>query len=139
MSAARTVALVAGLGALAYYLFRDNLSYALSPQTTPGAQPEPQPASSPVATPALSLRDILLAAVRNDVFFADGVDSYDRWAYYYHQITGRQAPDPAIARPGADRAEPITVDQFLYAVQSAGLSGVAQVSGIALRRTWGDL
>ncbi len=130
----RTLLFLAGGGALAYYLFRDQISFAFGQNTaaTPPAAPE---TSNTPAPPGPTLREQLAAATRGDAFFAGGAANYDHWTYYYNRTAqGIAKPAPAFeaARPGADRAEAINLDQFLAALQSTGT-----LSGFVRRRAWG--
>ena len=129
-------ALVAGAGLLAYYLFRDQIKFAISGETTDTekpaeGQPDDEPAGQP-PTPPSTTKSLVWERARAEAS-KTGKLGFDAWNFYYHQTPqGAAHPAPAIETvfPGIDRATPMTIDEWWAGVSQHGLSGIR-------RRAWG--
>jgi len=147
-------ALIAAAAYLIYrYVLKDGLfgggTTPTIPTPLPGTQPVTQPpaippggttVTTPVA-PAIRVNDALLiaAALGTPGFVADartaGVKlNSDQWNYYRAQ-GGGTVPNVDIF-PEGDRAALMTIDQYLEARHSHGLSGLAGLNGPS---GWGTL
>jgi hypothetical protein len=122
---------------------------ASSPPPTPPATPTPATSMAPPpSTMPISLTPAPLAPVSRDALIAAAGGpavtlDVDQWVYYYSKITGQQVSGAQVltlltttGQSASDRAKAITVDQFLAALPTAGLSGFGALPRLA-RASWG--
>lgn len=90
-----------------------------------GTSLPPAPAST------AGLRAQLVAAAQGNLFMVDGKLNGDQWNYYRNQLAPPEltAAQMLQAFPNGMGQQLMTVDQFLAALNSAGLSGVYGVGG----------
>ena len=120
-----------------YLLFRDQINFLLTgttadatPATTTSTTPA-TPAATPEASASLAtVKEKMRQAAATDVFFANGLGTWDHWNYYYSQFRGVDAPGPA----DGDHDRKISLDEFIAPITSQGLSGLSRS---AARRAWG--
>jgi hypothetical protein len=91
---------------------------ATQPATTQQPAAVTQPTQAQVTT-----RGLLLAASSGDPAIVSGTANYHVWGFYYNQVRGVPAPAPENVAMG-DGMRRITVDEFLAAIATAGMSGL---------------
>lgn len=153
------IALIGGAGYLGYnYLVNSGMwaswfggsTTAIPPQSLPITTPAssttpasttPASAGSPAPAPLAPVsRAALIAAAGGPA----ATLTVDQWLYYYQQITGAQVTGGqaslilgATNQTSANRGALITVDQFLAALPTAGLSGFSGAVPRLARASWG--
>lgn len=94
-----------------------------TPAAGTGAPATQTPATqTPAAT---TTRGLMLAAAGISAGNAGtAVYNWDQWGYYYQKARGVNAPDPDTIA-GVDRAKNLTIDEWLRATSSHGVSGMS--------------
>jgi hypothetical protein len=112
-----------------------------SSSTTPPATSTPPAATTPPPAPLAPVsRTALIAAAGGPAVTLD----VDQWVYYYQQLTGTQVTGGqvntllgATNQTAANRGALLSVDQFLAALPTAGLSGFGAARPVLARASWG--
>lgn len=124
----KTPLVIVLVGGAAYFLFKDQLSAMFG--TTPAANPAASAASATsnpapsniLPTSAATTRAMILQRAMADPSWAStgGLLNGWQWNWWYKIVRGQDVPSLAFA----DWARKMTIDEFMNALASVGLSGM---------------